>query len=138
MTADSERARADLLKLHSQGVRVAIDDFGTGQSSLTYLRSFPISVLKIDCSFVQGMATSHEDLAIVRSIVSLALETGLHAVAEGVEDEAQLVLLREMGCPAGQGHYWTPALPLPAFLQWAVRRAVDHPSESGQRPPAER
>lgn len=137
MTADSKRSRADLLELQRHGVRISIDDFGTGQSSLTYLRSFPISVLKIDCSFVQGMATSHEDLAIVRSVVSLALETGLDAVAEGVEDEVQLVLLREMGCPAGQGFYWTPALPLQAFLQWAARRRVDHPSEPGQRPPAE-
>jgi diguanylate cyclase (GGDEF)-like protein/PAS domain S-box-containing protein len=120
MMNDPEQARLDLASLHAEGVRVAIDDFGTGQSSLTYLRTFPISVLKVDRSFVQGMATSAEDLAIVRSVVSLALETGLHAVAEGVQTEDQLQLLLEMGCPAGQGYLWTAALPLPAFLEWAL------------------
>ena len=118
MMVDPERAAADLETLHAAGVRVAIDDFGTGQSSLLYLRRFPISVLKVDRSFVAGMVGNAEDLAIVRSIVSLALETGLTVVAEGVETPEQLALLTSMGCTAGQGYLWTPALPSAALTTW--------------------
>ena len=116
--ADPEADATDLATLNAAGVRIAIDDFGTGQSSLLYLRRFPISVLKVDRSFVKGMVDSAEDLAIVRSVVSLALETGLTAVAEGIETVEQLALLQAMGCPAGQGYLWTPALPLDRLAAW--------------------
>lgn len=116
---DPERAKEDLTALHTTGVRFSIDDFGTGQSSLIYLRRFPVAVLKVDGSFVAGMVHSAEDRAIVRSVVSLALETGLTVVAEGIETPEQLLLLQDMGCTAGQGYLWSPALPVPELIAWA-------------------
>jgi diguanylate cyclase (GGDEF)-like protein len=119
---DPERAEADLTALHATGVRFSIDDFGTGQSSLIYLRRFPVAVLKVDASFVAGMVGSPEDRAIVRSVVSLALETGLTVVAEGIETPEQLLLLQDMGCTAGQGYHWTAALPVPDLVAWSQGR----------------
>ena len=119
---DPDRAEEDLTALHATGVRFSIDDFGTGQSSLLYLRRFPVAVLKVDGSFVGGMVTSPEDRAIVRSVVSLALETGLTVVAEGIETPEQLLLLQDMGCTAGQGYLWTPALPVAELVAWVQAR----------------
>ncbi|MGZ6827470.1 MAG: putative bifunctional diguanylate cyclase/phosphodiesterase, partial [Mycobacteriales bacterium] len=116
--SDPEQARVELEALHAHGVRVAIDDFGIGQSSLSYLQRFPVSVLKVDRSFVLGMTTSADDRAIVRSVLSLAQDTGLVAVAEGVEDEAQRQALLDLGCPLAQGYLWSPALPLPRLVAW--------------------
>lgn len=120
--ADPEQARVELQALHGAGVRIAIDDFGVGQSSLSYLQRFPVSVLKLDRSFVQGMTTSPDDRAIVRSVLTLAQDTGLVAVAEGVETEAQRQALLELGCPLAQGYLWSPALPLPRLVEWLEAR----------------
>ncbi|MHB2023238.1 MAG: EAL domain-containing protein [Mycobacteriales bacterium] len=104
-------AAAHVLRLlREAGVRVAIDDFGTGHSSLAHLRRFPADYLKIEGSFVEQIATSADDLAIVASIVDLARVVGMRAVAEGVESAEQLALLRRLGCYAGQGFLWSPAL----------------------------
>ena len=90
--------------LRRTGVRLAIDDFGTGYSSLNYLRLLPVTTVKIDQSFVRDLPESSGTLTVVRSVVSLAHGLGLEVVAEGVETERQLELLREAGCDCFQGH----------------------------------
>lgn len=99
-----QRSGAILAKLRETGVRTAIDDFGTGYSSLAYLKKFPLSVLKIDKSFVDDVPESAEDVAIVTAILSLATGLGLVVVAEGVEKESQLGFLRQKGCELIQGY----------------------------------
>jgi EAL domain-containing protein (putative c-di-GMP-specific phosphodiesterase class I) len=107
-----ERARCELEQLHDQGVRIAIDDFGTGFSSLGQLRHFPIDVIKVDRSFVQGAERDPKDAAITASLVNLAHALGVVAVGEGVESEGQLAPLRGVGCDQGQGYLF--ARPMPA------------------------
>ena len=99
-----QRIRADLAELRRMGVRLAIDDFGTGYSSLSYLRELPIGVLKIDKSFVDGIAVSPQRLALVEVIIRIAKTLGLAVVAEGIESEEQRELLLSMGCRYGQGY----------------------------------
>jgi diguanylate cyclase (GGDEF)-like protein/PAS domain S-box-containing protein len=110
-----ERARAELESLHHDGVSIAIDDFGTGFSSLGQLRSFPIDMIKVDRSFIQGAAHDLRDAAITANVVSLAHALGLVAMAEGIESEAQLASLRELGCDLAQGFLFARAVP-PAEL----------------------
>jgi len=107
-----ERARAELTKLHRLGVRIAIDDFGTGFSSLGQLRHFPIDMIKVDGSFVQGAVDDPKDAAITANLVNLAHALGLVAVAEGIESEGQLSSLQDFGCDLGQGYLF--ARPRPA------------------------
>jgi diguanylate cyclase (GGDEF)-like protein len=111
--ADPDAALASLHALKQLGVRLAIDDFGTGYSSLGNLRDLlPVDALKIDRSFIDGMPERDDDRAIVESVVSLAGSLGLVTVAEGVETEAHVDLLLEMGCSHAQGyHYARPAPP---------------------------
>ncbi|QOJ22669.1 MAG: GGDEF domain-containing protein [Gammaproteobacteria bacterium] len=99
-----QRSGAILTQLHAAGVKIAIDDFGTGYSSLAYLKRFPLSVLKIDKSFVDDVVNSAEDMAIVGTILSLAEGLNLLVVAEGVENDAQLGFLRQEGCNLVQGY----------------------------------
>ena len=110
--------------LKDLGFEMAIDDFGTGYSSLAYLRRFPISELKIDKIFVQHMITSESDMQIVRSIIDLAHNFGLIVVAEGVEDQATLAALHEMGCDQIQGYVFSKALPAREFVPWAMQFAA--------------
>jgi EAL domain-containing protein (putative c-di-GMP-specific phosphodiesterase class I) len=107
-----ERARAELTELHELGVRIAIDDFGTGFSSLGHLRRFPIDVIKVDRSFIQGVERSPKDAAITANLASLAHALGLVATAEGIESESQLASVRELGCDHAQGFLF--ARPAPA------------------------
>jgi diguanylate cyclase (GGDEF)-like protein/PAS domain S-box-containing protein len=113
--AAGERARAELQALHRDGVGIAIDDFGTGFSSLGQLRRFPIDMIKVDRSFVQGAEHDPRDAAITANVVSLAHALGLVAMAEGIESEAQLASLRELGCDLAQGFLFARAVP-PAEL----------------------
>ncbi len=100
-----------LRRLKDLGVRLAIDDFGTGYSSLSYLRHFPVDILKIDQSFVRDAATDPGAAAIARTIVAMGHQLGLRVVAEGVENENQLRLLRLVHCDAAQGYLFSPAVP---------------------------
>jgi diguanylate cyclase (GGDEF)-like protein/PAS domain S-box-containing protein len=97
---------SNLERLHNLGVRLVLDDFGTGYSSFQHLKDFPIDTIKIDRSFVANLGRSSQDAAIVASVVSMASALGLGVVAEGVENEAQADLLRELGCPLAQGFYF--------------------------------
>jgi diguanylate cyclase (GGDEF)-like protein/PAS domain S-box-containing protein len=99
-----ERVVSDLIELKAIGLRLAIDDFGTGYSSLSYLGELPIDVLKIDKSFVDGIAGSERRLDLVKGIVGIARTLQLEVVAEGIESEDQRDLLIAMGCQFGQGY----------------------------------
>jgi EAL domain-containing protein (putative c-di-GMP-specific phosphodiesterase class I) len=92
------------MELKSIGVKLAIDDFGTGYSSLSYLRELPFDVVKMDKSFVDGIADSEQRLALADGIVQIARTLRLEVVAEGIESEVQRDLLTEMGCHYGQGY----------------------------------
>jgi diguanylate cyclase (GGDEF)-like protein/PAS domain S-box-containing protein len=105
-----EAAVGLLTELRKLGVQLSIDDFGTGYSSLSYLQRFPIDTLKIDRSFVTQMMENEENLAIVRTIVALAQNLGMDVVAEGVETEDQLQLLRKLECENGQGYLFSTPL----------------------------
>jgi EAL domain-containing protein (putative c-di-GMP-specific phosphodiesterase class I) len=106
MMADPAHAADVLCALDARGVRLSIDDFGTGYSSLAYLGKLPVSELKIDRSFVMGMAThGSKDTTIVRSTAQLGHHLGLKVVAEGVENGDVLERLHNLGCDAAQGYY---------------------------------
>ena len=106
-----ERLHAELAELKDIGVKLAIDDFGTGYSSLSYLRELPIDVVKMDKSFVDGIAESEQRLALAEGIVQIARTLRLEVVAEGIESEVQRDLLTAMGCHYGQGYLL--AMPMP-------------------------
>ena len=99
-----ERMQSILMQLKAIGVRLAIDDFGTGYSSLSYLRELPIDILKMDKSFVDGIAISAQRLALAEGIVQIARTLKLDVIAEGIESELQHDLLTSMGCQFGQGY----------------------------------
>ncbi|MEO8304274.1 MAG: EAL domain-containing protein [Betaproteobacteria bacterium] len=96
-------ALKNLERLHELGCKLAVDDYGTGYSTLAYLRRLPLDQLKIDKAFIMGMAEDASDALIVRSTIELAHKLGLSVVASGVEDEATLAQLRELGCDSVQG-----------------------------------
>jgi EAL domain-containing protein (putative c-di-GMP-specific phosphodiesterase class I) len=108
-------AQEVLTSLHDLGVSLHMDDFGTGYSSLSHLHRFPFDVLKIDRSFVQRMPTGEQPLQIVQTILELARVLGMDVVAEGIETEEQLHLLKEMGCRYGQGYLFSKPLPAAAI-----------------------
>jgi diguanylate cyclase (GGDEF)-like protein/PAS domain S-box-containing protein len=108
--SDPDSAEVVLASLRRLGIKVAIDDFGTGYSSLGYLRSFPVSALKIDRSFIQNITSSEGDLAIVTAVVGLAKALAMTTTAEGVETAADLSILQQLGCDSGQGFLWSPAV----------------------------
>jgi len=116
MTGSDEATVRMLTELKEAGVRIAIDDFGTGWSSLSYLRHFPVDVVKVDRSFVSGIDERADDRAIVRAVVSLARSLGLTTVAEGIETREQLQWLSEMGCDEGQGFLIAGPAPTPPGL----------------------
>ncbi len=105
-------------QLNQQGLRFALDDFGTGQSSLKWLKNVPISVLKIDQSFVQGAPYKKMDSSIVKSILSLAKSLNLEVIAEGVETAAQLQFLQKHHCMMAQGYYFAHHLLLDEFIKF--------------------
>ena len=107
----ADQSRALLEKLRELGPSLHMDDFGTGLASLAYLRRFPLDTLKIDRSFVDGMTEDAEDAAIVRTIVALARSLDMGIVAEGIETDAQLRMLEELGVDLGQGYLWSKPVP---------------------------
>jgi diguanylate cyclase (GGDEF)-like protein len=125
---DLEAAAAALEAISALGVKLALDDFGTGYSALSYLADLPFDIVKVDQSFVSGMAESDRVESLLSGILALCASLDLVAVAEGVETEAQLTRLRRLGCPEGQGFLFARPMPLPAFEALL--------GQQGQRKPA--
>ena len=115
---DLQAATRVMRDCRALGVTVALDDFGTGYSSLAYLRNLPIDVIKVDRSFVMSMLEREDDLAIVESVIYLAQRFGKLVVAEGVESEAHIQRLREMGCDLLQGFGIARPMPADAVAAW--------------------
>lgn len=112
---DAEKAISRMQKLRRLGVRIAIDDFGTGYSSLNYLKRFPLNHLKIAQPFVQDMASNPYDRALVEAMIFIAHSLDMSVVAEGVETEEQLALLKKLGCDEIQGYYYSRPLTADKF-----------------------
>jgi EAL domain-containing protein (putative c-di-GMP-specific phosphodiesterase class I) len=100
---DTAFVLGQLEQIRDLGVRLAIDDFGTGYSSLAYLRTFPVDILKIDRSFVEGVGSGPQGTAFLNTIVRLTETLSMTSIGEGVETDEQLTALRTMGCRLGQG-----------------------------------
>jgi diguanylate cyclase (GGDEF)-like protein/PAS domain S-box-containing protein len=116
--AEPERALDVLLRLKAIGVRVSIDDFGTGYSSLSYLRTLKADELKIDRSFVIDLDTNSENAFIVRSVIDLGHNLGLHVVAEGIESQVVLDMLTVLTCDRAQGYHLSRPLPPDELVAW--------------------
>jgi diguanylate cyclase (GGDEF)-like protein len=122
---DVERSVATLNALRTSGVALSVDDFGTGYSSLSYLRQLPVTTLKIDRSFVNGLGADGEgDPSIVDAVVSLARALDLGVVAEGVETRGQLTAVRHRGVELAQGYLWSPPMAAADVPAWLARSAA--------------
>ncbi len=115
LMSDVAEAMQILSGLKRLGLAIAVDDFGTGYSSLNYLKQFPIDVLKIDRSFVDGLPHGEQDAQIARAIIAMAHSLNLMVIAEGVESQAQLDFLREHGCDEVQGYLFGRPMPAEQF-----------------------
>ena len=114
-----------LHRLHEQGVGIAFDDFGTGYASLSLLKSYPLSRIKIDQSFVRGLLTSKRDASVIRAILDMAKSFDLETIAEGIETEAEYNYLRNEKCDEGQGYLFGKPMPAPQFeLLLGIRAAA--------------
>jgi EAL domain-containing protein (putative c-di-GMP-specific phosphodiesterase class I) len=109
----SEAVMTKMQQLRAMGVQLSIDDFGTGYSSLSYLQRFRYDTLKIDRSFISGMQPGTDSQAIVETILTLASTLGIGVIAEGIETAEQMIKLRDLDCPQGQGFWFArPVNPL--------------------------
>jgi diguanylate cyclase (GGDEF)-like protein len=117
-------------RLRSLGVRTWIDDFGTGHSSFARLRDIPAHGVKIDRAFVAAAATSETDRIVLRSIVELVRSLGLQSIAEGIEDEASLASLRDLGCDLAQGFHIARPMPLADLRRWLAEARLSRPGAS--------
>jgi EAL domain-containing protein (putative c-di-GMP-specific phosphodiesterase class I) len=117
-----------LQQLRALGVRLALDDFGTGYASLGYLQKFRFDKVKIDRSFVRNLGVDHYAAAIVRAVVGLCDALGMSTIAEGVENDEQVAILRAQGCRQAQGFlYWAP---MPAH---ALHRVIERQRKVARR-----
>lgn len=111
-----------LNKLHEMGILIAVDDFGIGFASLTNLKDLPIDVVKIDEQFIAGVPDNEQDVAVVTAIAGLTRGLKLKLLAEGIENERQLNMLKGLGCQYAQGFYWSKALPADQYEQFYLNR----------------
>jgi len=112
---DPKRFLYVINSLHKMGFKVAIDDFGTGYSSMTYLQKMHADEIKIDISFIRNIHLSETNQNIVKAIVQLASSTNAYTVAEGIENQDELAVLKELDCTIAQGFFWSPAIPADEF-----------------------
>ncbi len=124
LIADFAQATARLAQLRNIGVHISIDDFGTGYSSLSYFKKIPADELKIDKSFVMRMLEDESDQRLVGTIINLAHQFRLEVVAEGVESQATLDMLADMGCDLVQGYLFAPALHREQLQVWLQERCL--------------
>jgi len=111
-----------LKKLRKMGIKVMLDDFGTGHASLAYLKNFPVDVVKIDREFISGIPDNQGDSTFVDAIAGLTHGLKLDLLAEGVETESQVNVLKSLGCHYGQGYYWSKALPGDEYEQFYMNQ----------------
>lgn len=126
-----ESAISRLIEIKSMGVQISIDDFGTGYTSISYLKQFPVSVLKIDQSFIKGIPDNQNDVAITSAVIALAHSLDIKVVAEGVETSEQLQYLADNNCDMVQGYYLSPPLP-----EGKIRSQFIKTSEKSRKQPA--
>ncbi|HSI28739.1 MAG: EAL domain-containing protein [Methylophilus sp.] len=120
---DFARVNRVIQQCHALGVSFSIDDFGTGYSSLIYLRRLPVDIIKIDQSFVHNMLTNPEDMAVIRSVITLCREFGRKVIAEGVEKAEQARILRALGCDFAQGYGIARAMPSDKVVEWVNKHS---------------
>ncbi len=124
LVRDAAAAASRLQALKALGVRIAIDDFGTGHSSLAYLRQFPVDALKIDRSFISGIASSDEASALMHTLIQLGKTLGLETLGEGIEENAELEQLKHEECDSGQGFLFAKPLDVDAVTRLLDRATV--------------
>ena len=122
MIGDPDGAFANLKSFADAGIRLAIDDYGSGFSSLAYIQRLPVNELKIDKSFITGLATTHRDPLLVRSTIDLAHALDMEVTAEGVDTPEALALLQVMGCDVVQGYLISKPLPFDEFESFVLRK----------------
>jgi EAL domain-containing protein (putative c-di-GMP-specific phosphodiesterase class I) len=128
VVSDVGKVKRLLARLRALGLRVAVDDFGTGFTTLAELKDLPIDVLKVDRSFIKGMAENANHLLIVQSVLELSRNLGLTAVAEGVEDQGAMAALQDLGCQVAQGYHIARPLPAEEFSKWYRQWGSAHPA----------
>jgi diguanylate cyclase (GGDEF)-like protein/PAS domain S-box-containing protein len=122
----ADQVERTLRQFHHEGIRIALDDFGTGFASLMHLKHFPVSEVKIDRSFVQGLGREAQDDAIVSAVVGLGRSLGLRTIGEGVETLEQARHLKELGCDEGQGFLFAKPM-AGSRVPWIIRKWMEHP-----------
>jgi diguanylate cyclase (GGDEF)-like protein/PAS domain S-box-containing protein len=122
MMKDTENVLATVKRLKLMGCKLAIDDFGTGYSSLSYLTRFSVDKLKIDQAFIRELANSQDDAVIVRAVIQLAKSLGLKTIAEGIESQQIMDLLRLYRCDEAQGYFISRPMPSDQFMQYLIHR----------------
>ncbi len=134
-----EKAVVDIKRLQANGIQVALDDFGTGFSSLSYLNTFNIDILKIDRSFIKNMMLDDASTIITRSVIDLAQELKIKLVAEGIENWEQLSCLKEMNCYSGQGFIFNKPMPADEFERLLeMEKCQPVPPSGGKKGPEKR
>lgn len=119
---NSGEVESVLKKLRDLGIKIYLDDFGTGYASLAYLKEFPVDVVKVDRDFITGLPDNEQDLAVVEAIAGLTRGLKLGLLAEGVENERQLDVLKSIGCQYAQGFYWSKAIPGNEYEQFYMNQ----------------
>jgi len=130
MYQDPEKVITRLTRLKKMGIQVALDDFGVGYSSLSYLKNLPLHILKIDKSFLDDLITTEKDQVILQSIIELGHRLDLKIIAEGVENQGQVELLKTMNCDYGQGYLFSRPLgriEMTRYFQDFPKKNINHP-----------
>ena len=135
LVEDGTGCKERLAELRALGIRMAVDDFGTGYSSLSYIERFPIDVIKIDRSFIQGLGADDRDSTVVRAVLDIARQIGATTVAEGVEEGSELAALESLGCDLVQGFLFSRPVPAAEFVGLITPRGHRGPIFGSQEVP---